>query len=139
MRGLETLKGPTPAPQPDARPVPASALGPIAYHTTDDVNRAVLVRLAGLFRIPVEHTEPRDRPATAEVLVYDADFWWDNRTERDAGLRDLIAKADGRVIAVHGWTLDDEQLDRLRASGVIAQTRLNFAFVSLIARVLRGR
>jgi len=128
--GSALLGQPTPLP---SRPR-ASAGRTLPYHTFDPVNLATLEELAQGLGLAVEHREPRDGLATAPVILIDADFWWTRREDRERGLCELLQRESRPVvIGVHGWQLDDDQLDWLEQNGVHARNRLDLEIVAILA------
>jgi hypothetical protein len=111
----------------------AAADNRLWYCTPDRDNVALAERLASPFGLAVEHHEPRDGDVPGLAILIDADFWWSSLAELEGGLDRLLAPQGRRVVAVHGWRLDDDQIARLVAAGIHASNRLDRDLMALIA------
>lgn len=120
---------------PDSLPLSPRVARFVVYHTFDEVNLDAMRHLAGGCGLAVRHREPRDGVGTGPALIFDADFWWTSREDRASGLDELLNReVFPAFIAVHGWQLDDEQIDRLNAAGVLAVRKLDEALLAAVAR-----
>src|SRR6266545_238820 len=119
-------------------PGPAVRAGTVLdYHTFDLVNLATLDQLVTPLRLTIEHQEPRDRLACAQVVRIDADFWWTSQEQRRRGLLALVRQENRPgVVAVHGWQLDDGQIDWLRQNNIHASNRLDHHLAVLLANAV---
>jgi hypothetical protein len=96
----------------------------INYVSTDEVNRTVVARLAETCDIPLARSVREGPPprGTSVVELHDLDHV--PPPQRDALLGSLLAGAVRDPVAVHGYSLEEEQIARLRANGVIASRAL---------------
>jgi hypothetical protein len=120
---------------------PAVAAGDfqILYTSEDEVNKWHLDTLAEPYELRVAHADSRDETGGAPVLLFDTDSLWPERADRVRGLTGLTVLATtGAVVAAHGYRLTNDELDRLRSSGVLAVRRLDERLVARLDRTLRG-
>jgi hypothetical protein len=101
----------------------------LGYKCLDPVHRELAAQLAGEWGLEVEFLEPRDAP-TGEIqdVLIDLDAW-------PTGCEIPCPWCRGGVIAVHGYGLDFDAIERLGRRGVIAAPRLDRA---LVLRVYQG-
>ncbi len=113
----------------------------LIYHSTDEVNLDTLRKLADVRGLDVQPQWPRDGLALdGHAVLLDADSWWTDAVSRARGLEELLALAGRRPLAVHGWQLIDEQLERLDDHGILAGNRLDDdLIVGLVAEAARRK
>jgi hypothetical protein len=112
----------------------------VAYFTTDDVNLALALDFAARQGITIHPLEPRDgaAPGHCDALLYDWDFWPAGR--REQALAELLAAPACRPVALHGYSLQEEQAEALSRRGVAVHRRLRLqVFQHLRQAIVAGR
>ena len=109
----------------------------IAYMASDEVNRALAVRLAAKCGAVVWNLRPNDCPPDGE---FDAVLWNldDLPTDLQAALLEgLRHGAPDSTVAVHGYDVTDEKLNALHRSGVAAAQRLDIDLLRHLCKAVR--
>jgi hypothetical protein len=90
---------------------------PIAYLTTDEVNKNLALRLAAQREMTVYPVKSRDLPPDGEfdAVLCDWDHWPANR--RPKALTQLSAGPIRHPAALHGYGVDQEKAPTLRRRG----------------------
>jgi hypothetical protein len=112
----------------------------VAYFTTDDVNLSLAVELAARQGMNLQPLEPRDGAAADnfDALLYDWDYWPSGR--RSKALAELLAAPAGRPVALHGYSLGEEETEALCRRGVAVHRRLRLqVFQHLRQAVIAAR
>jgi hypothetical protein len=105
----------------------------LAYFTADPVNEARLPELAPA-AVQAETFAPKelDRPTETYVRLYDLDSIAWGRAERAVLIRRLLDGAG--PAAVHSYSLEPDEVKRLRAAGVLTAGRLTPRLIARLAR-----
>jgi hypothetical protein len=110
----------------------------IAYLSTDEVNQDLAERLAAKSRVGLDLVSPRDPAPNGEydAVVYDLDSW--PQPQRAEVLSRLGNGRTLHAVAVHSYSLDEDQVEALRAQGVFVHRRLD-AEVFEVLRAMRSQ
>jgi hypothetical protein len=106
----------------------------IAYVTTDEVNQAMVARIAEPFGAAVTQYDP-GRPGTNgrfDAVLYDLDCV--PAGDRMALLVEILSGSSPQPKAVHGYCLSEEQAAVLRRHGVAVAQRLQPKLVRTLCR-----
>jgi hypothetical protein len=97
----------------------------IAYYTTDEVNYTLVQRMAREYGSPLIRTSPdlATPGGSPAASLHDLDHLW--QPHRTAILESLLAERPLKNVAVHGYCLTDDQVQSLRANGVIVSRSLD--------------
>ncbi len=112
----------------------------IAYMSTDEVNQALVARMAAECGAIVCTVLPKDPSPEGlfDAVLYDMDNL--PTDERSAALERLLRGKPDRPTAVHGYDLTVEQARALNGNGVAAARRLHTGLLrSLLSAVRRDR
>lgn len=112
----------------------------IAYLTLDDVHEVVAAQMAAEYDIELRTWWPKDGPpdGACSAQLYDLDYW--PLPERRQVLSDLLAGRLPGPVGVHGYNLDDEQMEALAKRGVIVGRYLEPELLArLYLAALEGR
>jgi hypothetical protein len=111
----------------------------IAYATTDEVNQAMVARIAESFGAAVTQYDP-GRPETPDqfdAFLYDLDSV--PAGDRMALLVEILSSSSPQPKAVHGYCLSEEQATALQRHGISVAQRLQPKLVRTLCRqTLRG-
>ena len=108
----------------------------LAYLTTDPCNAAAIETLAAKEQLALEIVEPRDLPRLEREhadIVLDYDFLPPDDRAR------LLDSDAVRVVALHGYNLDDGLANFLPRRGVLCRRRLDDRFVQALTAAARSR
>jgi hypothetical protein len=113
----------------------------IAYLTTDEVNLHQAEGMAAACGLTLCPLAPRDPPPDGELdaVLYDWDYW--PAHERREVLAHLLAGPRPHALALHGYNLEDSQVEALRCHTVGVYRRLQprvFHFLRRAARAVRA-
>jgi hypothetical protein len=110
----------------------------VAYLTTDDANEDLALQVAdecgvALYRLTLEQAPPISR---CQALLCD----WDSLPShgRSSVLFEYLTHSGGRVVAVHGVTLDEEEAETLHDDGVAVFQHLGPEVFRTLRRLTRG-
>jgi hypothetical protein len=106
----------------------------IAYLTTDEVNEQLAVDLADEYGASLHVLSPRDPAPDGEFdgVLYDLDHL--PPSQRQKLLSALLAGSPLDRVAVHSYSLEECQIDTLRAHGVDVHRRLEGAVFQSLCR-----
>lgn len=92
----------------------------IGYKCLDPVHRELVAELAAEWDLEIEYLEPRDdAPCFPDCMLVDLDAWpakWESPA---------TPAARSSLLAVHGYSLEDDALEDFAARGIIAAHRLD--------------
>jgi hypothetical protein len=113
----------------------------VAYLTTDEVNRELALEMADKCGLTLCPLEPRNGPPTKEydAILYDWDSW--PAEQRQETLAALLAGPLPHAVALHGYGLEDDQVETLRRHTIAVYRRLQpraFRFLRRAVRVVRA-
>jgi hypothetical protein len=106
----------------------------IAYITDDDVNDALAREMAQECGATLIRTLPGGVPLNNRntCILYDLDHM--PFTQMNAIWESLISQAPHVPVAIHSYNLDEEQMESLRANGVISGRALDKDLVHRLCR-----
>ena len=113
----------------------------VAYLTTDEVNRDLALAMAEKCGLTLCPLEPRDGPLTKDydAILFDWDSW--PAEKRQEALAAMLAGPLPHAVALHGYGLEDDQVETLRRHSVAVYRRLQpraFRFLRRAIRVVRA-
>jgi hypothetical protein len=97
----------------------------VAYLTTDEVNEDLALRMAAECGITLRPLALQGAPPDGEfdAVVYDWDYL--PADHRKAILSNLLSGFTPYRVVLHGYHLEDDQVEALRANGVLVHRRLD--------------
>jgi plasmid stability protein len=110
----------------------------IAYLSTDEVNQDLAARLAADCRVVLDPVLPRDPAPNGEydAVVYDLDSW--PQPERGEVLSRL-ANDTHHAVAVHSYSLEDDQVEAFRGQGASVHRRLDAEIFKVLRAMMRSQ
>lgn len=115
----------------------------LTYRSIEQIDAVLdhLAKLASRHNLKPEISFPRDPlPAAGETdaVVYDIDYLGLDFWGRRELVQTLASTPTSIPTAVHGYGLDDDEIEALRRNGIVALPKLNDALFAELAAMILG-